>query len=110
LDAFFRLDALYEGRLPEIGRVVDLTVTMPVEVDVVALPMQSIYENDRIYRVNDKRLEAITVQRVGDYLTESGQYRILVRSPSLQAGESIITTQLPRAISGLLVDPVNSGS
>lgn len=107
LDAFFRLDTLYEKRLPEIGRVVDLTVTMPLEADVVALPMQSIYENDRVYRVNNKRLEAINVQRVGDYLTESGQYRILVRSPSLHAGQNIITTQLPRAISGLLVEPVN---
>lgn len=109
LDAFFRFDALLPQRLPEIGRVVDLNVTMPVEANVVALPVQSIYENNRIYQVKNNRLEAIEVQRVGDYLGASGQFQVLVRSRALQAGQDIITTQLPRAISGLLVEAVNAG-
>jgi hypothetical protein len=87
---------------------------------VVALPVQSIYENDRIYAIRDVatndssqldgagqeyRLEAITIERVGEAQAEDGQHRILVRSPEISAGQKIITTQLPRAISGLLVKP-----
>lgn len=69
---------------------------------LLALPVQSIYENDRIYEVRENR-RAIAIERVGEYQTESGEYRILVRSHELNAGQKIITTQLPKAISGLLV-------
>ena len=50
-------------------------------------------------------LEAITVERVGEAEGSDGEHRILVRSPEIRAGQRIITTQLPRAISGLLVEP-----
>ncbi len=108
LDAFFRMDVTDKKLLPEIGRVINMTVTLPVEDNVVALPVQSIYENDRIYQVEGDRLQAVTISRVGDYQTASGQYRVLVRSVDLHAGQKIITTQLPRAISGLLVAPIDA--
>ncbi len=63
------------------------------------MPVQSIYENDRVYEVVDDRLQALTVERVGDHATDAGEYRILVRGDGLHAGR-IITTQLPKAISG----------
>ena len=109
LDAFFRVETFEQASLPEIGRIINMTVTLPTEEGVVALPVQSIYENDRIYQVQDDRLQAITVSRVGDYKTETGEYRVLVRSSSLEAGQTVITTQLPRAISGLLVAPIETG-
>jgi multidrug efflux pump subunit AcrA (membrane-fusion protein) len=108
LDAFFRIDVTEKWQLPEIGRIVNMAVTLPVESNVVALPVQSIYENDRIYQVENDRLQAITVARMGDYQTPDGQYRVLVRSPALQTGQKVITTQLPRAISGLLVAPIDA--
>jgi multidrug efflux pump subunit AcrA (membrane-fusion protein) len=108
LDAFFRVQTFEQALLPEIGRIINMTVTLPTEFDVVALPVQSIYENDRIYQVRDDRLEAITISKVGDYRTADGEYRVLVRSSSLEAGQQIITTQLPRAISGLLVAPIEA--
>ena len=108
LDAFFEIESAEQTTLPEIGRVVALTVTLPLEEDVVALPVQSIYENDRIYRVEDDRLRAVNVSRVGDYLDAEGHYRVLVRAPELRSGQTIVTTQLPRAISGLLVAPLNA--
>ena len=70
--------------------------------------MQSIYENDRIYQVHNDRLKALTVERLGDHQTQAGEYRILVRSSELEAGLSILTTQLPKAISGLLVQPIGT--
>jgi len=108
LDAFFEIKNSDVRNLPEIGRVVHIKVILPMESNVIALPVQSIYENDRIYRVEENRLNAVNVERIGDYETPDGQYRVLVRSNTLHAGEQIITTQLPRAISGLLVDPVET--
>jgi len=107
LDAFFQIRAADAGqRLPAIGRTLDLTISMPNQDNVVALPVQSIYENDRIYAVRNGRLQAIDIERVGELQTPDGGYRVLVRSPELQGGRSIITTQLPRAISGLRVEPM----
>lgn len=104
LDAFLRL-AGSATTLPPIGRVVDLLVRMPEEADVVELPIASLYENDRVYAVEDNRLQAIDVERVGELHTTQGDYRVLVRSPELTAGRQVITTQLPKAVSGLLVEP-----
>jgi HlyD family secretion protein len=105
IDAFFALTVESGAPVTALGRMIELTITLPEESDVVALPIQSIYENDRVYAVRDHRLEAIRVERVGELQTDQGEYRILVRSPALEAGQKIITTQLPRAISGLLVEP-----
>jgi multidrug efflux pump subunit AcrA (membrane-fusion protein) len=105
IDSFFRIGTPASGAL-EIGRVLKLSVTLPAEQDVVALPVQSIYENDRVYEVVDDRLQALTVERVGDHATDAGEYRILVRGEGLHAGARIITTQLPKAIGGLRVQPI----
>lgn len=103
------LDAFFNTPLNEalvIGSVINLVVSLPVEHEVIALPMHSLYENNRIYRVENNRLASIEVTRVGDYIDEQGNYRVLVRSDALQPGDSVMTTQLPTAISGLLVTPV----
>jgi multidrug efflux pump subunit AcrA (membrane-fusion protein) len=105
LDAFFGLTVESGAPTTALGRMIELTVTLPEETGVVAVPIQSLYENDRIYAVKAHRLKAIRVERVGELVNEAGEYRVLVRSPELTAGEEIITTQLPRAISGLLVEP-----
>ncbi|MGD8417576.1 MAG: HlyD family efflux transporter periplasmic adaptor subunit [Pseudomonadales bacterium] len=116
LDAFFEFPVEAGSAHTALGRLIELTVTLPEEPSVVALPVQSLYENDRIYAIEDAahegdvpaheyRLQAITVERVGEVQSEDGEHRILVRSPKITPGARIITTQLPRAISGLLVEP-----
>ncbi|MCB1692930.1 MAG: efflux RND transporter periplasmic adaptor subunit [Pseudomonadales bacterium] len=104
LDAFFRPVA--DVQL-DLGRVVSLAISLPAQPDVVALPLESLYENDRIYRVEGNRLQGISVENVGDYLTDDGGYQVLVRSPEIHKGDRVITTQLPRAITGLLVEPTD---
>ena len=84
--------------------MVDLRIRLPEEAGVVALPIASLYENDRVYAVEDSRLQAIDVERVGELHTPEGEYRVLVRSPELYQGRQVITTQLPKAVSGLLVE------
>ena len=107
LDAFFKTAS--DASL-DIGRVINLNITLPPEQNVVALPVQSVYENNRIYRVEDNRLQGIEVKQIGDYVDENGSYQVLVRSTEIVQGDRLITTQLPRAITGLLVEPIDSSS
>jgi multidrug efflux pump subunit AcrA (membrane-fusion protein) len=103
LDAFFE-PADGGAALPPLGRVVDLRIQLPAEPNVVALPIGSLYQNDRVYAVQNSRLQSIAVERVGEVQTPDGEYRVLVRAPELTGGLPVITTQLPKAAPGLLVD------
>jgi HlyD family secretion protein len=105
VDAFFHpAPGIDASALPPLGRVLDLHIALPAEPDVVALPIGSLYDNDRIYTVEDNRLRAIHVERVGELQLPDGDHRVLVRAPELAGGRPVITTQLPRAASGLLVE------
>lgn len=89
-----------------IGALASLRIQLPAQADVIAMPVHALYEGDRIYVIEDSRLRAVDVNRVGDYVDELGHYRILVRSPEIQRGARLMTTQLPVAMTGLLVSPV----
>jgi HlyD family secretion protein len=104
VDAFF-LPADPQAKTSVIGRVLRASITLPAEADLVALPTESIYENDRIYRVIDRRLQAIQIERVGETSVE-GRYQVLVRAAELKGGASVLVTQLPQAVSGMLVAPI----
>jgi hypothetical protein len=103
VDAFFRLRA--GAGAPALGRVVNLRIELPEEADVVALPIGSLYDNNHVYAVADNRLQAVAVERVGELHTAAGEFRVLVRAAELTAGRPVITTQLPKASTGLLVEP-----
>ena len=105
VDVFFVPEA---GDSLAIGRILSLRIQLPVEESVVAVPVQSLYENGRLYRVESDRLVALDVEQVGDHLDDDGTYRILVRGEALTGGDRLITTQLPRAITGLLVEPIDA--
>lgn len=107
LDAFFRPVGDVEL---DIGKTLGMTITLPEERDVVPVPVQSIYQGDIVYRVIDNRLQSVVVEQVGDFLAPRGEYRVLIRSRSLAPGDRLVTTQLPRAISGLLVDTIEADS
>ena len=104
VDAFF-LPADAQSQTSIIGRVLRAQITLPAEADLVALPTESIYENDRIYRVIDKRLQATQVERVGE-TSVAGRYHVLVRAVELKGGASVLVTQLPQAVNGMLVAPI----
>lgn len=103
LDALFRL--IEPPLVPEPGRSLRLSVELPAQDDLIPLPATALYGTDRVYRIDaQSRLEPIPVERVGQRLGDDGETQILVRSEALQAGDRIITTQLPNAIAGLLVE------
>jgi HlyD family secretion protein len=102
VDAIFRVaegaDAL------ALGRFVELKVRMPPVAQAVDLPSEALYGMDRIYRVEDGRMRAVRIERLGVVLRDGERReRVLVRSPTLQAGDQVVVTQLANAIDGLRV-------
>ncbi|MCB1776796.1 MAG: HlyD family efflux transporter periplasmic adaptor subunit [Candidatus Competibacteraceae bacterium] len=104
LDALFRIIQGAQWLTP--GRVLTLQMDLPPEEAVVALPFEALYGLNRIYRLEDGRMAALTVERVGERRNADDQAQVLARSPDLRAGDRVITTQLPNAITGLKVEVV----
>jgi multidrug efflux pump subunit AcrA (membrane-fusion protein) len=106
LDAFFAY-APPPVIAPSLGRVYNLRIELPAQEQVIAVPVQAIYENRRIYTVVENRLVSHQIERVGEMETAEHGYQILVRTREVHKGDTIVTTQLPRAITGLLVEVAN---
>ncbi|WP_293268694.1 HlyD family efflux transporter periplasmic adaptor subunit [Neptunomonas sp.] len=101
------VDALLQFTLgefiPEPGRTLSLTLFLPEIDHIITIPPSALYGTDRVYRVRDAKLEAVTINKVGDAHSKSGLPLILIQPGTLREGDSLITTQLPNAISGLPV-------
>ena len=102
VDGLFRIaESDYQG---EPGRTISLDMNLPEQPQLIALPPQAIFGTDRIYIVKENRLQSRAVERIGDSLDNDGKPRVLVRSSDIDSGEQILATQLPNAVSGLLVE------
>lgn len=103
IDVFFKSST---DETLDIGRVLNLTVDMPIEQDVLSMPVYALYENQTIYRIDEQRLQAVRYETIGDYINADNELRTLIRSDEIQAGDQLLASQLPRAITGLLVEPI----
>lgn len=101
LDGLFRIDDT--KRQLQVGRTLELKLSLPPISNAIALPREAIYGSNRIYRLVGERMSALSVERIGEMQTEDGNSYVIIRSPEINVGDSIITTQLPNAIDGLLV-------
>lgn len=104
-DALFSVDQEAANTL-ELGRTVQLSVSLPAVDDVVPVPAEALYGVDLIYLLDDSRMRAIKVQRIGDFVDAGGVHRLLVKSDQISADAKIIVTQLPSAVDGLKVRAV----
>lgn len=86
-----------------VGKTFEIIMQLPHLEQVAILPAQSLYGLNKVYKVENNRLVGISVQRVGNKYSKSGEPEILVKSPKLKNGDKIIFTQLPNAITGLKV-------
>lgn len=104
IDAYF---SILEGadRL-RLGNLLKLNLQLPLQQQVVSIPFQSIYGNNRIYLLKDGRMQGIDVESVGQHEPFEGASTLLVRSPEIQSGDLIVRTHLPNAASGLKVEEV----
>lgn len=86
-----------------LGRRVKLVLDLLAVENSIALSPEALYGTNKIYRLTESRMHAVTVERMGLVLTDGQPAKILLRSLKLHTGDQIIITQLPNAISDLLV-------
>jgi len=88
-----------------LGRPITITLTLPKQDQLLALPATSLHGLNRLYRIDDdNRLQRVSAEIVGESM-DGDQSLLLLRAPQLAGGERVMTTQLPQAIVGLKVDP-----
>ena len=103
IDAFF---ASTDYSLPPTGTVVSVSVQLTAQPNVVVLPTDALYGGNLIYRVTPSNtLEAIKVERLGQRPGPE-KTEVLVRSSELVAGDQILVSRLPAAVSGLRVEVI----
>ncbi|ADJ29676.1 efflux RND transporter periplasmic adaptor subunit [Nitrosococcus watsonii] len=105
VDALLKLKKPEHAALP-LGNFVELRLQLPLAEDVVMLPFEAIYGLDRVYKLVGGRMQAVAVERIGEYPDKEGQIQVLVKSPQLGENDQVITTQLPNAMEGLRVEVV----
>jgi multidrug efflux pump subunit AcrA (membrane-fusion protein) len=101
IDVYFAIGAVPAQLRP--GELLPLSLKLPLESGVFAVPYQAIYGNSRIYRVAEGRLQAVDVNSIGQAKTANGQIQVLIRSDDIDSGDLIAVTHLPNAVSGLKV-------
>ena len=108
------VDALFtvtdsDGKL-ELGRAVEIAISMPELDNVIALPLQSVYDNKRVFLIEDGRLRSVEVSPIGQRINSQGELEVLVRQDPLSSGVAILATNLPKASTGLKVEVINNDS
>ncbi len=104
VDALFKIAAGADTVVP--GRLLPLTLNLPARQDTAELPFSALYGLNRVYRLEEGRMAALEVERIGERYGPDGSVQILVRSADLRPGDRVITTQLPNAVTGLKVTVV----
>lgn len=101
VEGLFRVTA--GGEHAALGRFMTVHLKLPDEQDVVALPFEALYGTDRVYRLEDGRMRAISVVRRGEWIDDDGREQVLVHSPEIRDGDRLVTTRLPNALDGLRI-------
>ncbi len=107
IDAYFRVESGVSHL--RIGNMIKIELQRPLQQNVIPVPFRSIYGNDRVFLLQDDRMQAINVESVGQYESEPGESQLLIRSKQIKAGDKIITTHLPNAVDGLKVKTSEKG-
>jgi HlyD family secretion protein len=107
IDGLFRIQR--GADVLRLGSMLTLQLQRDPQAGVVAVPYTALYGNDRLYKLVDGRLQGITVTALGDYAGAGEQPTLLVRSAQLRAGDQLVTTHLPNAVTGLRADVAGEG-
>ena len=91
------------------GALQPLLLQRPARDNLITIPFSALYGADSVYiMTDDNRMQRVTVQRVGEALSENGERRLLIASEHLKPGMRLITPHLPNAITGLKVKLADS--
>jgi len=87
------------------GALLPVSLERPERSESVAIPFSALYGADSVYLVaDDSRMRRVSVERVGEVLSENGERSLLIASEALKPGARLIITHLPNALTGLKVD------
>jgi multidrug resistance efflux pump len=108
--AWFRVT--HGAEVLPLNRFVALRLFLPATENVIAIPFEALYGQDRLYRILEdagqgERLQGLTVERLGEMASPGQRTQALVRHPALQSGDRIVATRLPNAMDGLRVEVVD---
>lgn len=86
-----------------LGSTVPVLLSLPAEVDVIAVPAEAVYGRNRIYKLAGERMAAVDIERLGERVGADGRSEVLIRSSQLKPDDRIITTKVSSATNGLLI-------
>ena len=92
-----------------IGSIVVVTLIRAAQKELIKVPYQAMYGNDRLYKIVDHRLQLVKVETIGEF-QQQNEAQLLIKSDNLQSGDVILSTHLPNAFSGLKVDAIANES
>ena len=101
VDGLVRLHG--QARPPDLGRAVNLRLSLPAIAGVIAVPVQAVYGQRRLFVIDDGVLAGVDVERLGETTDADGEHRLLVRAATLADGTRILVSQLSNAVTGLRV-------
>lgn len=102
IDALFKINEA--NGLLRLGSTVSLIMNRPSHSQAVIIPFSALYDNDRIYVIEQNRLKGIRVRRLGEFQDRDQSIKLLINSPELKSGDKIVVTQLPNAVTGMAVN------
>jgi multidrug resistance efflux pump len=103
VDAYFAVPNELHQKRP--GELMEIYLQGRVQSKVAAVPYSAVYGNNRIYVIEDQRLQSRQVSLQGEVM-HNGKLQALVSAPQLQNGMKVLVTHLPNAINGLKVAEV----
>jgi HlyD family secretion protein len=87
----------------EVGRTIEILLTLPAEQNVVRAPVTALYGLNRAYLVKQNRLQGITVKRLGTQSNYQGIQQVLIKSPKIKEGDLLLITHIANVRTGLKV-------
>jgi RND family efflux transporter MFP subunit len=107
VDGFVRFGTSPRGL--RLGSTVRILLELPPQENVIAVPAEALYGRNQLYKLVDKRMQMVEVERIGERVQLIGGTEVLVRSASLNETDQIVITKLSNAADGLLTEPTRSG-
>lgn len=100
IDTFFRAT---NGALPTLGTILEVVVNLPAIPDAVVLSPDTLYDQDRVYVIDDDRLVVRKARFLGTHSFENGEHQVILDGQDFAQGELIMSTRLPQAVGGMRV-------
>lgn len=84
------------------GDTIKLSLNLPSIDSAMAVPVNAIFDDKRVYEIVEGKLEAVEFEHLGSMVNEGERY-ILIRANELTNGEQLLSTRIANVTSGMQV-------